>query len=78
MMYLDEKSTAAAGDLIITAGTTGLFPYGLPVGNITEVGIENSGLARYAVLAPSVDLSSLESVTVLLDFEGKGETFGEK
>lgn len=78
MMYLDENSTAKEGDLVMTAGTTGLFPYGLPVGNITEVGIENSGLARYAVLAPSVDLSSLESVTVLLDFEGKGETFGEK
>lgn len=78
MMYLDENSTAQEGDLVMTAGTTGLFPYGLPVGNITEVGIEDSGLARYAVLAPSVDLSALESVTVLLDFKGKGDTFGEK
>ncbi|MBR4199652.1 MAG: rod shape-determining protein MreC [Oscillospiraceae bacterium] len=78
MMYLDENSSAKEGDLVMTAGTTGLFPYGLPVGNITEVGIEDSGLAKYALLAPSVDLSALESVTVLLDFEGKGETFGEK
>lgn len=78
MMYLDENSSAKEGDLVMTAGTTGLFPYGLPVGNITEVGIEDSGLARYAVLAPSVDIAALESVTVLLDFEGKGETFGEK
>lgn len=77
MMYLDENSTAQEGDLVMTAGTTGLFPYGLPVGNITEVGIEDSGLARYAVLAPSVDLSALESVTVLLDFKGKGDTFGK-
>ena len=77
MMYLDEKSTAAEGDLIITAGTTGLFPYGLPVGNITETGIEDTGLARYAILTPSVDYAALEAVTVLLDFEGKGESFGE-
>ncbi len=77
MMYLDEKSTAAAGDLIITAGTTGLFPYGLPVGNVTETGIEDTGLAKYAIVAPSVDYASLEAVTVLLDFEGKGESFGE-
>lgn len=77
MMYIDEHSTAKEGDLIITAGTTGLFPYGLQVGSITEVGLEESGLARYAILAPSVDYSALESVTVLLDFEGKGETFGE-
>lgn len=77
MMYIDEKSTAKEGDLIITAGTTGLFPYGLPVGNITEIGLEESGLAKTAILAPSVDFTALESVTVLLDFEGKGETFGE-
>lgn len=77
MMYIDEHSTAKAGDLIITAGTTGLFPYGLPVGNVTEIGLEESGLAKTALLAPSVDFSALESVTVLLDFEGKGETVGE-
>lgn len=78
MMYLDENSTAKEGDLVLTAGTTGLFPYGLPIGNITETGIEDSGLARYAMLAPSVDISALETVTVLLDFKGKGDSFGEK
>lgn len=77
MMYINENSTAKEGDLIITAGTTGLFPYGLPVGNVTEISLEDSGLAKNALLAPSVDFSALESVTVLLDFEGKGETFGE-
>lgn len=77
MMYIDEHSTAKEGDLIITAGTTGLFPYGLPVGNVTEINLEESGLAKTARLAPSVDFSKLESVTVLLDFEGKGESFGE-
>lgn len=77
MMYIDEHSTAKEGNLIITAGTTGLFPYGLPVGNITEIKLEESGLAKTALLAPAVDFSALESVTVLLDFEGKGETVGE-
>ncbi|MBP0986764.1 MAG: rod shape-determining protein MreC, partial [Oscillospiraceae bacterium] len=77
MMYIDELSTATEGDLIITAGTTGLFPYGLPVGNVTEIDLEESGISRTAHLAPSVDFSKLESVTVLLDFEGKGESFGE-
>ena len=76
MIYLDENSTAAKGNLIITAGTTGLFPYGLPVGNITETGIEETGLAKYAVLTPAVSLSDLEAVTVLLDFKGKGESIG--
>ncbi|MCQ2408836.1 MAG: rod shape-determining protein MreC [Oscillospiraceae bacterium] len=78
MLYLDKNSSAKEGDLVMTAGTTGLFPYGLPIGNVQEVKLEDSGLTKYAMLAPSVDFSSLKSVNVLLDFKGKGETFGEK
>jgi len=77
MIYLDEDSTVKEHDLVITAGTTGLFPYGLPIGNVTETGIESTSLARYAVIKPTVELSELDTVTVLLDFKGKGETVGE-
>ncbi len=78
MIYLDEDSTVKPHDLVITAGTTGLFPYGWPIGNVTETGIESTSLAQYAVVEPTVDLSELDTVTVLLDFKGKGESFGEK
>ncbi|MBR6107668.1 MAG: rod shape-determining protein MreC [Oscillospiraceae bacterium] len=78
MIYLDEDSTVKAHDLVITAGTTGLFPYGLVIGNVTETGIESTSLAQYAVVQPAVELSELDTVTVLLDFKGKGESFGEK
>ena len=77
LIYLDEDSTVRSGDLVITAGTTGLFPYGLAIGNVTEVGMEATGLTAYAVLAPTVDFETLESVSVLLDFEGKGVSFHE-
>lgn len=75
LIYLDENSTVKEGDLVMTAGTTGLFPYGLPIGNVVEAGIEDTGLTRFAIVAPSVDFSTLKSVTVLLDFKGKGESF---
>lgn len=74
MIYLDENNAIQQGDLVMTAGTTGLFPYGLPIGNVTETGMEETGLTAYAVVKPAVDFSVLDSVTVLLDFEGKGET----
>ena len=35
--------------------------------------MEETGLTAYAKVKPAVDFSVLESVTVLLDFEGKGE-----
>lgn len=73
MIYLDEHNTIEQGDLVVTAGATGLFPYGLPIGNVTEIDMEETGLTAYAKVKPAVDFSVLESVTVLLDFEGKGE-----
>ncbi len=77
MIYLDEESTVHSGDLVITAGTTGLFPYGLPIGNVVETGMAESGLTAYATLIPCVDFETLDSVTVLLDFKGKGVAFHE-
>ncbi|MCQ2416439.1 MAG: rod shape-determining protein MreC [Oscillospiraceae bacterium] len=77
MMYLDKKSGVSLGNLVMTAGTTGLFPYGIPIGNITELGLEESGLSLYAVVSTSVDFSALESVTVLLDFDGKDASLNE-
>lgn len=78
MMYLDEHSTVKSGSLVMTAGTTGLFPYGLAIGNVLETGMEESGLAQYAIIRPAVSLEDLDSVSVLLDFDGKGESFGEE
>ena len=72
LIYLDKDTKTRAGNLVITAGTTGLFPYGLPVGNVAETGMEESGLTAYATVIPSVDLETLESVSVLLDFQGRG------
>lgn len=72
LIYLDKESRVREGNLVITAGTTGLFPYGLPVGNIAETGIEESGLTAYASVIPAADPAELDSVSVLLDFNGRG------
>jgi len=72
MIYISTENTVKENDLIITSGTTGLFPRGLQIGTIEQVGIEETGLTAYAVIRPAVDLEALESVTVLLDFKGKG------
>lgn len=77
LIYLSEDTKVKERDLVVTSSTTGLLPYGLPIGNVTEVGIEENGLASYAVIEPSVDLSQLNTVTVLLDFGGKGESADE-
>lgn len=73
LIYLDENNKVRPHHLVVTAGSTGLFPYWIPVGSVVETGMEESGLTAYAVIEPAADLTTLESVTVLLDFAGKGE-----
>lgn len=72
MIYMDKTMTMQQGDLVITAGSSGLFPRGCVIGNVEETGMEESGLSAYAVIRPAVDLERITSVVVLLDFNGKG------
>lgn len=72
MIYLSTENTVKEGDLVITSGTTGLFPRSLQIGTVKKIAIEETGLTSYADIIPAVDFDTLESVTVLLDFEGKG------
>lgn len=68
MIYLDKNHKIKKGDLIITSGNSGQFPQGYVIGNVTETGIEESGLTSYAVIEPSVKPTNINSVMVILDF----------
>ena len=55
----------AEGDLLVTAGTGGIFPKGLPVGRVTKVTRKKYGMFQAALVVPAVDLSKVEEVLVL-------------
>ena len=54
------------GDRVITSGLAGIFPKGLLVGIITEVGREQHELFQRARIQPVVDFNKLEGVYVIL------------
>ncbi|MEJ2199419.1 MAG: rod shape-determining protein MreC [Desulfuromonadaceae bacterium] len=54
------------GDQVITSGTGGVFPKGLPVGRVARVAREEYGLFQEIEVEPAVDFSRLEEVLVLL------------
>jgi rod shape-determining protein MreC len=56
----------AAGDLIVTSGTGGVFPKGLTIGHVDEVSPVEYGLFQPVSVKPTVDFSRLEEVLVLL------------
>ncbi|MGN0622016.1 MAG: rod shape-determining protein MreC [Porcipelethomonas sp.] len=69
MIYIDKENSIKEGDLIITSGNSGQFPQGYVIGYVTETGIEESGLNAYAVIKPAVDISKINTVMVITDFD---------
>ncbi|MBQ8435387.1 MAG: rod shape-determining protein MreC, partial [Oscillospiraceae bacterium] len=73
MIYLDKNNKIKKGDLIITSGNSGQFPQGYVIGNVTETGIEESGLTAYAVIEPAVDPTKISNVMVITEFDREEE-----
>lgn len=66
MRYLPDEAQIGAGDLIITSELSQAYPKGLLIGKVINVGRDFSGLCRYAIVRPSVDLAGIEEVLVII------------
>jgi len=73
LIHVPKKNKLKRGDLMITGGTSGLFPKDYPIGTILEIGLDSNGLSVCAEIQPCVDVSRLTSVIVITDFSGKKE-----
>lgn len=69
--YISKDSNVAQGDLIISAGTGGIFPKNLKIGTVESVKTQSDGLSLYAVVKPMADPSTAKNVLVITDFTGK-------
>lgn len=63
--YALRSDDILEGDVLVTAGTDGVFPPGLPVGAVTGLRKGAQGLYHKAEVAPVVDVSRVEEVLVL-------------
>ena len=66
MRYLPDDAQIEAGDIIVTSELSQIYPKGLLVGKVVNIGKEFSGLSRYAVVKPAAELSSIEEVLVII------------
>lgn len=64
--YALRSKDVQIGDTVITAGTGGIFPKGLPIGTITNIIKHDYGMFQTLEITPSVDFSRLEDVLVIL------------
>lgn len=66
MKYLPKDCDIKVSDTIVTSGLTHIYPKGLPVGTVVDIGREFSSVTSYAIIKPAVDLSALEEVLVIV------------
>ena len=68
MNYLTNEAVIKNGDQVVTTGST-LYPKGLLLGKITNVSLDETGVAKFASLEASCSLDDLEQVFVITDYE---------
>ena len=76
MNYLPSSSTIRNNDQVVTTGST-VYPRDLILGYVIDAGFDDTGVAKYALLEPAANISSLEQVFILTNYNiGQGYSRG--
>ncbi len=68
MNYLSSDAVLKNNDQVVTTGST-LYPRGLLLGKITNVSLDEIGVAKFAALKASCDLDDLEQVFIIKEYD---------
>ena len=67
MNYLPSSSTIRNNDQVVTTGST-VYPRDLILGYVIDAGFDATGVAKYALLEPAANISYLEQIFVLTNY----------
>ncbi|HUI26000.1 MAG TPA: rod shape-determining protein MreC [Candidatus Kryptonia bacterium] len=65
MKYLQRGEDVQVGDRVATSGLDGIFPRGMPIGEVADVSRNHRGLLQVAEIKPSAPLERIEEVLVV-------------
>lgn len=68
LSQLDETSEIEVGDTVITCGRGSIYPYGIPVGRVTDVYIDPLSRSTCAKIQPFSDVSDTRDVVILTSY----------
>lgn len=63
--YVRREDDIAEGDVVVTAGTDGIFPRGLVIGTVQSVTRPTAAVFIFGAIEPQVNLMQVEEVLVL-------------
>jgi rod shape-determining protein MreC len=60
-----DNAEIHVGDTLVTSNSGDIYPYGIKVGVITEIGVNEASGTRYAIAEPAVNLRTVSRVFVM-------------
>lgn len=73
MNYLPSSAIIRNKDQVVTSGST-VYPRGLIMGYVVDAGFEDTGMAKYTLLDPAAEISSLEQVFIITQYTTEAAT----
>ena len=68
MDYLPSSAVIRNHDQVVTSGST-VYPRNLIIGHVVDAGFDDTGVAKYALLEPAVNVASLEQVFIVTEYD---------
>jgi len=65
LYYLASDADLQPGDRIVTAGTAGIYPKGILIGEVVEVSRSGENASYNALIAPAADFKHIEEIMVI-------------
>lgn len=65
LTFIDNNASIIVGDILETAGTSGIYPPGLSIGTIRDISADNMGKVNYATVEPKVNFEKLYEVLII-------------
>ena len=63
-----DISDIVVGDIIISSGSGSIYPYGLKIGTVTDIKIDDASRSVIATIRSSVDFESVSRVMIITSF----------
>lgn len=67
MDYLSTDAVIRNNDQVVTTGST-LYPRGLILGYVVDACLDGTGVAKYAIIDPAVELDALEQIFIITEY----------
>lgn len=66
--YLSSSATIRNGDQVLSSGDGDIYPPGLTLGTVSDVGNDETNVSKYAIITPTVDIPTVEQVFIIKSY----------